>query len=98
MDTLGYNLVSQRMGGKESRMAIALEQAKSLTWHDMLYHVRYRNADGTPVRCRVNGAVKTWTRSPQKVQVPWKHGMHEYGYLTESDLDDFCLTEEEALT
>jgi hypothetical protein len=76
---------------------ITLEQAKRLTYKDTLYHVHNRNADGTPQRWRVNGKVKTWKRSPERVQVPIKHGMYSYDYLTEHDLDLVCLTETEAL-
>jgi len=78
-------------------MAITLEQAKELNYRDTLYHVSNRNADGTPQRWRVNGKVKTWKRSPHRVQVPLKHGLYSYDYLTESSLDLVCLTEEEAL-
>ena len=76
---------------------ITLEQAKALKYRQTLYHTVFRNADGTPQRWRVNGRVKTWVRSPQRVQVPLKHGLYSYDYLTEYDLDLFCLTEAEAL-
>lgn len=78
-------------------MAITLEQAKSLTYRDTLYHVINRNSDGSPQRWRVNGQVKTWKRNPSRVQVPLKHGLYDHDYLTESDLDLVCLTEGEAL-
>ena len=76
---------------------ITLEQAKVLTHGDILYHVHNLNADGTPERWRVNGKVKTWKRALSSVQVPLKYGLYGYGYLTERELDQFCLTEEEAL-
>lgn len=34
--------------------------------------------DGTLRRCRINGAVKTWKRDPNRVEVPVKYGMYEY--------------------
>jgi hypothetical protein len=77
-------------------MAITLDQAKNLQVGQILYHVRHRNADGSPQRWKVNGQVKTWKRSPEQVQVPLKHGMYAYGTLTESDLDLVCMTENEA--
>lgn len=76
---------------------ITLEQAKQLRLGTTLYHTTNRNADGTPQRWRVNGKVKTWVRSPERVQVPLKHGMRGYDYLTQADLDDVCLSQEEAL-
>jgi len=83
--------------GRKVYTMITLEQAKELTGNDILYHVRNRNADGSPQRWRVNGQVKTWKRSPERVRVPIKHGLYSYDYLTEDDLDLVCLTEEEAL-
>ena len=76
---------------------ITLEQAKTLAWRDILYHVSNRNGDGTPERWRVNGQVKTWQTRPQDVRVPIKHGLYDYDYLTQNDLDLVCLTESEAL-
>jgi len=75
---------------------ITLEQAKNLTHGTILYHVTHRNADGSPQRWRVNGQPKTWKRSPDRVQVPIKHGLYSYDYLTENDLDLVCLDEEDA--
>lgn len=75
---------------------ISLDEAKSLRHGVILYHVIYRNADGTPQRWRVNGAPKTWKRSPDRVRVPLKHGLYSYDYLDETCLDLVCLTEEEA--
>lgn len=76
---------------------ISLKQAKELQHGTTLYHVTNRNADGTPQRWRVNGKVKTWKRTPERVQVPLKYGLKGYDYLTENDLDLVCLTEEEAM-
>lgn len=35
--------------------------------------------DGTLRRIAINGAVKTWKRDPNRVEVPVKYGMYEYG-------------------
>ena len=78
-------------------MAITLHQAKMLGPNKTLYHVSERNADGTPERWRVNGAVRTWKRHPDKIYVPLKYGLYDYDALTECDLDVFCLTEAEAI-
>lgn len=70
---------------------ITLEEARGLTRGQVLYHVSHRNADGTAQRWRVNGEVKTWVRSPEKVKVPVKSGMYLFGYVTERDLNLVCL-------
>ncbi len=63
-------------------MPITLEQAKSLEYGDMLHLDNYNNADGTPARLRVNGKVKTWKRDANRIKVPVKHGLYNYGEVT----------------
>lgn len=75
---------------------ITLEQAKNLSYDDILYHVENRNADGTPQRWRVNGRPQTWKTRPDEVKVPVKHGLRDHDYLTHADLHLVALTPEEA--
>ena len=75
---------------------IDLETAKTLTHGTIIYDRFYTNADGSPARWRINGKVKTWKRSPHRVEIPIKRGLYEYGYLTETNLDQFTLTEDAA--
>jgi len=75
---------------------ITLNQAKNLRYGTILYHVINRNADGSPQRWRVNGAVRTWKRSPNRVRIPVKYGLYTYDYVTEMDLYLVCLSEEDA--
>lgn len=79
---------------------ITKEQALTLRYGDIIYHVSNRNADGTPQRWRVNGAVKIWKRksNAHRFSVPLKYGLYVYDYLDESSAHLLCLTEEEALT
>jgi len=70
---------------------ITLQQAKDLKHGDILHHTVNKNADGTPQRWRVNGMVKRWKRNPDRIQVPLKHGLYRYDYLTENDLDIVSL-------
>jgi len=76
---------------------LTVNQAKELRHGTTLYHVTNRNADGTPQRWRVNGKVKTWKRSPDRIEIPIKHGLYAFDHLTERELDLVCLTEEEAM-
>ena len=48
-----------------------------------------KNADGTCVRWRVNGKVKTWKTRPGEFKIPVKHGLYDYGYITEKNLHLF---------
>jgi hypothetical protein len=73
-----------------------LEEVKNLKPGTIVYDKTNKNADGTPARWKVNGKVKTWKRSPERVQVPVKHGLYDYGYITEDNMQFFTESEEEA--
>lgn len=74
--------------------ALTLEEAKALRTGTTIYMINHTNRDGSPVRWKVNGAVKTWKTKPDLVQVPLKHGLRDYGYLTQDNLGEFSLTAE----
>ena len=56
--------------------------AEALNYRDILHHVRYNNADGTPMRCRVNGQLKVWKTRPNDFRLPVKYGLYVYFYIT----------------
>jgi hypothetical protein len=58
---------------------ITLAQAKELKYRDILI-------DSNGKKWRVNGKVQTWKKNPNRVNVPVKHGLYSYGYITESNL------------
>lgn len=66
-------------------MALTFEQAKNLRPGDVLHSTVHNNADGTPQRWKVNGAVKTWKRDPSRIYIPLKFGLKGYDSLTEAD-------------
>jgi hypothetical protein len=69
------------------------EEAKNLRRGEIIHHASLKNRrDGTPQRFKVNGKVKLWKRTPGRIRVPLKRGLHEHGYLTETNLGDFVLT------
>ena len=72
---------------------ITLEQAKNLKLGQTVYHVTNKNADGSKQRWRINGKVKTWKRSPEKVQIPIKHGLYSNDYITEQNLNFISIEE-----
>ena len=76
---------------------MTFDEAKNLTYGQILYHTYFCNADGTPQRWRVNGRVRLWKRNPARIRVPLKHGLWSYDYLDESTLHLLCLTADEAL-
>ena len=78
-------------------MTITLDQARGLYHGQELYCDTDRNSDGTPLVWRVNGKVKTWKRDTGRIEVPIKHGLYDFGYLTEKLLGLVHLSAEDAM-
>ena len=68
---------------------ITKEIALSLEYRATLHHVREKNSDGSPVRCRVNGKCKTWKTRPNDFQLPVKHGLKHCFYITPRNAADW---------
>jgi hypothetical protein len=49
-------------------------------------HIWFRSNDGTARRAKVNGIVRIWKRDANRIEVPIKYGMYEYGIFTASDI------------
>jgi len=60
---------------------MTIDEAKWLRYGQTIYEIGAYNADGTPRRWRVSGAVQTWKRDPNRVRVPVKHGMYSNGAI-----------------
>lgn len=73
---------------------ITIEEAKNLRRGQYICHSKIRGWQNKPLRFKVNGNVKTWKTDPNRVRVPLKHGLCEYGYLTEDNLQDFYIPTE----
>ena len=70
---------------------ITKEIATKLTHRTILHHVKVKNADGTPARCRVNGQCQTWKTRPTEFRLPVKYGLKDCFYLTLSNANDWEL-------
>jgi hypothetical protein len=71
-----------------------LSEAKNLKHGDTIYHRTAKNTDGTQTRARITGAVKTWKTDPDRIRVPWKHGLYTYGAIESAlDLEDWNINE-----
>jgi hypothetical protein len=55
----------------------------------IFHHVFANNADGTPVRCRVNGKCKTLKKQPEDFRLPVKHGLADYFAITPGNAEDW---------
>lgn len=45
--------------------------------HTNIVSRQYKNADGTPMRFRVSGQLKTWKRDTTRIYLPMKHGVYD---------------------
>ena len=52
-------------------------------------HVKLANADKSPLRARRNGQTKVWKTRPGEFQIPIKHGLYSYGYITHDNATDW---------
>lgn len=67
---------------------LTLEQVKSLSYGEHVFlpvENTFNKHFGRLVEVKVNGKPQTWKRNPNKVRVPYKYGLYEYGYITELD-------------
>ena len=64
-------------------------QALTLAHRDELHHITQKNADGTPLRCRVNGKCKTWKTRPSEFQLPVKYGLKTCFYITHENAHEW---------
>jgi len=67
---------------------ITFEQAKNLKYGDILHCNHHKNSRGECQRWKVNGKVKLWKRSPDRIYIPLKHGLYDHDGLIESDFAD----------
>jgi hypothetical protein len=65
------------------------EQAMNAQYRQEFHHVTLKNADGTPMRARVNGRCKTWKTRPDDFRLPMKHGLYECFYVDETNAGDW---------
>ena len=69
------------------------ENVEELRSGTILRHITARNADGTPLRGRVNGKVILWKTRPLEFRVPMKYGLKTYFYVTEDNAKEWYFPE-----
>jgi hypothetical protein len=70
---------------------MTIDELKNLKYGDYCHHKTVTNSDGTPARVRITGKVKTWKTRPSEARAPYKRGLYEYGYIDETNMDEFNL-------
>lgn len=65
--------------------------AISARYRQEFHHVTFKNADKTPVRCRVNGKCKIWKTRPKDFRLPVKHGLKDCFYITPENAKEWTI-------
>lgn len=60
------------------------DQAIASTYRQIFEHVSEKNADGTPLRVRVNGKCRTFKTRDDFI-LPVKYGLRHCGYITQDN-------------
>lgn len=66
---------------------VPADVAEMRLWCESHGHLWFRALDGSARQCKVNGKVRTWKRDPNRIEVPVKYGLYEYGTFTADDLN-----------
>jgi hypothetical protein len=70
---------------------ITKEIALNSTHRQIFHHLKLKNSDNSPVRCRVNCKCKTWVTRPDEFRLPVKYGLKDCFYLTQNNANDWQL-------
>jgi hypothetical protein len=62
--------------------SITLEEAKDLSRGDSVIIL---DRQGEVRSVKINGKVRRWKRSPDRIEIPCKYGLYEYFTLTNQD-------------
>ena len=54
-------------------------------------HISLKNADGTAIRCRQSGRLKTWKRDKDKFKLPVKYGLKNSFYIDNNNCKEWVL-------
>ena len=65
--------------------------AEMIEWCDNHSHITAMDTRGQSRTVKVNGKVRTWKRDPNRIEVPYKYGLYEYGTFTADDLNRILI-------
>lgn len=61
--------------------------AEMISHCDSHSHIWFLSNQGEARLAKINGKVRTWKRDPNRVEVPIKYGMYEYGTFEARDIE-----------
>ena len=65
--------------------------AEMISWCDSHSHITALAVNGVSRTVKVNGKVRTWKRDPNRIAVPYKYGLYEYGTFTADDIERILI-------
>lgn len=89
---LGQSAIQRKVGDSVMKK-LCRENVEELRSGTILHHITARNADGTPLRGRVNGKVILWKTRPLEFRVPMKYGLKTCFYITEGNAKEWYFPE-----
>ena len=66
---------------------LTVQQVREMAGIFQPSHLWFVSIRGDARQCKVNGAIRTWKRDPNRVEVPMKYGFYEYGTFTTADIE-----------
>ena len=78
-----------RYGTKTFRNPVDL--AEMVSWCDSHSHIWFAAMQGDARECKINGKVRTWKRDKNRVEVPVKYGLYEYGTFYPHDINRILI-------
>jgi len=73
---------------------VTKELLADLPYGTAFHYAAAANCGKRVERWRTNGKLKTWKTIPSKFKQPIKHGLRDYSYITEHNVQDFHLERE----
>lgn len=70
---------------------VTLELLLSRPVGTTLYSTNRTNRDGSPLRVRTSGRVKTWKTRPGEFRVPVKYGLYTHGEITHNSMHNWLI-------
>jgi len=85
------NTVWMRKPTTSRETTMTKEDAINATYRQEFHHIKLTNADGSPLRARVNGACKVWKTRPADFRLPMKYGLRECFYIDQDNAHEWVV-------
>jgi len=77
--------------GETRQYRAPVDVAEMVEYCDSHSHIEVLDRNGRWRTVKINGKVRTWKRDANRIEVPYKYGMYEYGILRAEDIGDVLI-------